>query len=90
MVFKYMTPDQVRTFLPEIIKNNVSEIARSPDGFTTAFLSGQPLSKDFALKRHQFISRTLPAYNNNPTYRRMLSLIAWSFMPSIKVPPHKY
>jgi len=87
----WMTRTDVKRFLPEIERNNVSEIARSERGFLTNFLKfgkkmknmkpeGETITWD--VKRNNFIGRTLPAYNKNKTYRRFLSLIAWAYRPN--------
>lgn len=75
-----MTRSEVKEFLPEIIKNDVSEVARGNDGFTTLYLSGK-LTPEMEKKRKSFISRSYASYKINPTYRRKLSLIAWAFNP---------
>jgi hypothetical protein len=63
----------------------VSEIARSPRGFLTAYkkVSGKPgkLSDAWKKKRHGFIRRHLVQYRANPTRRRWLALVAWAYMP---------
>ena len=75
-----MTRGEVKTYLPEIIKNGVSEVARSKDGFTTLYLAGK-LTPEMEKKRNSFIARSYASYKLNPTYRRKLSLIAWAFDP---------
>ena len=32
-------------------------------------------------KRNAYLSRSIPQYLANPTYRRKLSLIAWAYLP---------
>ena len=58
----------------------VSEIARSKDGFLSAYKKyGKNLPEEWIKKRYSFISRTLPAYLKSPSYRRWLSLIIWGY-----------
>ena len=63
-------------------REKVSEIARGPDGFLTAYKKyGSSLPERWINKRESFIARTLPSYKKNPTYRRKLSLYMWAFDP---------
>lgn len=89
--YAWIKRTEVKRFLPEIEKNNVSEIARSERGFLTNYLKfgkkmknmkpeGENITWD--IKRNNFIGRTLPAYQKNKTYRRLLSLIAWAYRPN--------
>jgi len=89
--YNFLTRTQIKRFLPEIEKNNVSEIARSERGFLSNYLKFGKKIKNIKVpsenitwdvKRNNFISRTLPAYQKNPTYRRYLSLIAWAYDPN--------
>lgn len=63
----------------------VSEVARSKRGFLTAYkmANGNPdkLSLRWHKTRNAFIARHLAQYKENPTYRRMLALVAWAYMP---------
>lgn len=80
MTYPYMTRAEVRKYENDIINNNVSQIARSPDGFMYTYLNTRTISPELDKKRTSFISRTLPAYLKNPTYKRFLSLIAWAYI----------
>lgn len=61
----------------------VSEVARSPRGFLTAYKKGQ-LTEEWLKTRQNFIKRHYKQYIKNPTYRRYLALIAWAFRPKLK------
>lgn len=75
----------IRKYEPEMERLGVSEIARSRQGFLTAYkkVGGrwQKLSDYWQQKREAFIARHLAQYRKNPTYRRKLALIAWAYMP---------
>lgn len=85
----------IRKYLPMIEHEGVSEVARSPRGFLTAyFTSGGNLKRlgDYWItRRENFISRHLAQLvkRNEPLYkspghptRRHLALIAWAYSPS--------
>jgi hypothetical protein len=83
--YSYMPLSEIRKYEPEMQKLGVSEVARSPRGFLTAYkrIGGNPnkLSDDWKIKRHGFIRRHLAQYEVNPTLRRRLALIAWAYKP---------
>jgi hypothetical protein len=83
--YKYLSLATIAKFEPEMRRLGVSEVARSPRGFLTAYkrVGGNPanLSEGWRVKRHGFIRRHLAQYRVNPTVRRKLALIAWAFMP---------
>jgi hypothetical protein len=90
--YAWITRSQVKKFLPEIEQNKVSEVARSDRGFLTNFIKFGKKMKNMKVpdenvtwnvKRNNFISRTLPVYQKNKTYRRFLSLIAWAYNPNL-------
>ena len=87
-MFKFMYLSDINKWIEEIVKQKVSEVARSKKGFLSAYkkVNGDPskLSENWIKKRNSFISRTLASYKKKPTYRRFLSLIAWAFMPKFK------
>lgn len=69
---------------PEMRRLKVSEVARSPRGYLTALKragSYDKLSDKWKQKRRGFVSRHLAQYKKNPTERRRLALIAWSYDP---------
>ena len=92
-----MTVEEVEAMLPTIEAAGVSKIARSPRGFLTAYRRiRSPLrmmiaevpdheTQTWAQRRDAFIARALPAYTADPTHRRALALIAWAYMPPLKV-----
>ena len=90
-MYKWMSVEQILKYLPEIEKENVSEIARSERGFLYNYLKIGSADKmknvvnsrgnTWDKERNLFITRTLAAYNKKPTRRRFLSLIAWAFFP---------
>ena len=93
MSFKWMTLNQVLKYEPLIISENVSEVARSNNGFlneykkykSTAFMKKKQVPNEnitWERKRENFIKRTLPSYEKKPTTRRYLSLITWAFKPN--------
>ena len=97
MVYEWMPVEEVEAMLPTIEAAGVSKIARSPRGFISAYrrirspfqmmLAEVPdlVTQTWAQRRNAFIARALPVYTANPTHRRALSLIAWAYMPSLRV-----
>jgi len=87
--YKFMSLSEISKYEPEMERLKVSEVARSPRGFLTAYKragSSSSLSESWRKERDGFIARHLAQYNDNPTYRRQLALIAWAYMPA-KNPP---
>lgn len=88
--YPFMPLSAVLRYVPEMEKHGVSEVARSPRGFLTAYRAAgtaNKLSSEWKKKREDFISRHLVQYKQHPTYRRYLALIAWSYLPP-KPPSH--
>ncbi len=83
--YPYMSLAQISKYEPEMQVLGVSEVARSPRGFLSAYkrANGNPnnLSEFWRKKRNGFIARTLPSYLSHKTERRRLSLIAWAYLP---------
>lgn len=83
--FKYLRLSEIKKYEPEMRQLGVSEVARSPRGFLTAYKrvngNSNQLSDYWKVKRHGFIKRHMAQYKVNPTYRRKLALIAWAYMP---------
>lgn len=80
----------VLRYVPEMEKHGVSEVARSPRGFLSAYRAAgtaNKLSEEWKQTRINFIRRHLAQYNEHPTYRRYLALIAWAYLPT-KPPSH--
>lgn len=74
----------ISKYEPDMKRLKVSEVARSPRGFLTAYKRAgneKNLSENWKRKRKAFIARHLPQYEDNPTYRRRLALIAWAYDP---------
>ena len=74
----------IKKYEPEMKRLGVSEVARSPRGFLTAYKkagSEKMLSSDWKRKRRAFIARHNAQYKKYPTKRRRLALIAWAFDP---------
>lgn len=82
--YKWLSLREVLKYEPEMVRLRVSEVARSPRGFLTAYkrfgtrLKSHPL---WSGRRNWFIARHLVQYRENPTYRRWLSLVAWAYRP---------
>lgn len=95
---KFLPLDLIQRFVPLMEERGVSEVARSPQGFLTAYkrVRGRPyaLSPAWLDKRLGFIARHMAQARNNdepwfdarglPT-RRHLALIAWAYSPA----PHR-
>ena len=91
-LYPWMTKKEVLKYIEEIIIEDVSERARKKDGFLNMFLLDKDLNQNYPNKKHSyiiernnFIKRHLKQYQENPTYRRYLALIAWAYLP--KSPP---
>lgn len=82
--YPWLPLSEIAKYEPEMKRLKVSEVARSPRGFLTAYkgVTG-PLSLSWAWhrKRRGFIARHMAQYKKNPTYRRWLSLVAWAYRP---------
>ena len=85
--YKFMPLSQIIEKEPDMKQLKVSEVARSPRGFLTAYkrVNGNPdeLSDNWINKRRGFIARTLPSYDKKPSPRRKLALQAWAYNPKI-------
>lgn len=69
---------------PEMKRLKVSQVARSPRGFLTAYKKAKTpknLSEQWKRKRLAFIARHGKQYQSHPTNRRRLALIAWAHDP---------
>lgn len=74
----------IKKYEPEMKRLKVSEVARSPRGFLTAYKragTSKNLSPKWKKKREAFIARHGAQYKKNPTTRRKLALIAWAHNP---------
>lgn len=92
MSFKFLTLAKIRKYEPEMKLKGVSEVARSPRGFLTAYKkagSVKNLSDKWKIKREAFIKRHMaqvrkrkePLFKNGEPTRRHLALIAWAYSP---------
>jgi len=85
----YLSLDTVLRYVPQMKALGVSEVARSPRGFLTAYkaVGGRlsRLSPDWRTKRDGLIARHMAQYRGNPTLRRRLALIAWAYDPDRRV-----
>jgi hypothetical protein len=69
-------------YMPMIISNKVSEMARSKGQFLDQYKQhGTNLPPEWKLKRENFIKRHMAQYIKNPTTRRQLALITWAYFP---------
>jgi len=87
--YTWMPLDDVLDYEDVAEKHKVSEVARGPEGFLTQYKKyrkPRAMPDKWVQKRNGFIARTLVQYNKKPTYRRLLSLIMWAFMPDT-LPP---
>jgi hypothetical protein len=74
----------IKKYEPDMKRLKVSEVARSPRGYLTQLKkvgSYDKLSDDWKRKQRNFVKRHYAQYKKNPTPRRRLALIAWSFDP---------
>ncbi len=85
MKYPLMSKQEILPYITDMISLGVSEVARSPKGFLSHYMfNPEGLNEEWNKKRDAFISRTLPAFLKNPSYRRALSLICWAYMPTTK------
>lgn len=82
-MYKYMSLSEIKKKEPQMRKLKVSQVARSPRGFLTAYkrVGGNPskLSEKWQRKRNGFIARHLVQQRKKPTERRSLALNAWAY-----------
>ena len=80
-----MSLSQIKQKEPDMKRLKVSEVARSPRGFLTAYkrANGNPdeLSDNWKNKRYGFIARHKVQFDKKPTPRRKLALQAWAYDP---------
>lgn len=88
MRYPWLPPSVIRRYEPEMRRLAVSEVARSPRGFLTAYEEAggdySKLSDYWRRRRDGFIARHLAQYRIDHGYRRYLALIAWAYMPAGK------
>lgn len=91
-MYNWLSLSEVLKYENEIKKYNVSIVAREKNGFLGEYkkyknanimkkqiVPGEKIT--WEQKRNAFLARSVPQYKKNPTYRRFLSLVAWSYMP---------
>lgn len=83
--YPYIGLNTISKFEPDMRKLKVSLVARSLRGFLTYYKKvggDQNKVNDYwDRRRAAFIARHLASYNDKPTYRRRLALIAWAYDP---------
>jgi hypothetical protein len=91
---RYLSLLTINKYVPDMKRRGVSEVARSPRGFLTAYkkAGGQSsrLTEQWRAKRDAFIARHMAQVqaNNEPLFkggeptRRHLALIAWAYSPA--------
>lgn len=81
-MYKFLSYDEVMKYMPLIIAQKVSEVARSKGQFLDQYKKyGTNLPDNWLVKRENFIKRHMAQYKKNPTLRRQLALIAWAYKP---------
>ena len=81
-MFPFISYKQIESYLPEIEREKVSQVARSQNGFLSIYKQyGVNMPNDWKIKRENFIKRHLVQYEKNPTHRRKLALIVWAYDP---------
>ena len=81
-MFPFISFRVISEHMDEIVRSKVSVKARSAGQFLSVYKEyGKRLPEAWALKRENFIKRTLAAYRIKPSRRRYLSLIAWAYSP---------
>ena len=91
---KFLSLSTVEKYVPAMERFGVSEVARSPRGFLTAYRKAkgkrENLTADWWQRREAFIARHEaqrkargePLYSNGLPTRRHLALIAWAYSPA--------
>jgi len=79
-MYKFVPYDEVMKYMPLIIANKVSEVARSKGQFLDQYKKyGSNLPQEWLVKRENFIKRHSVQYKKNPTLRRQLALLSWAY-----------
>lgn len=77
-----ITIEEIKKYMPYIIRYRVSETARSKGQFIEQLTESGSVDKlpiEWQNKRRLFLIRSTQGYKKNPTIRRWLSLIAWAY-----------
>ena len=94
MAYSWLSLATVKRHEAQAGRLGVSQVARSPRGFVTAYkaaggrarvmnttpVPGYP-NQTWGQRRANFIGRHLPSYRRNPTERRRLTLMLWAYRP---------
>ena len=81
-MYKFISYDEIMKYMPLIISNKVSEVARSKGQFLDQYKKyATNLPDEWVTKRHNFIKRHMAQYVKNPNVRRKLALITWAYKP---------
>lgn len=82
-----MTFEEVKEWMPKIEAAGVSKVALKE--FNKEFLDNKgdwsKIDPKLLQKRVYFLNRQVALYINKPSYKRMLSLITWAFLPNHQV-----
>jgi hypothetical protein len=83
--YPWLSLSTIAKYEPEMKRLGVSEVARSPRGFLTAYkrVGGdwRKLSPDWIKERNAFVARFLAMWREHRTEKIKLALIAWAYMP---------
>lgn len=92
---RWMSYTAAHKWEPEAAALNVSQVARSPNGFMREFEKagsvdamkrrslpvGVTGGSTWEVKRNGFVARHMASYRSHPTYKRWLALVMWAYMP---------
>ena len=82
----------VEKFVPLAEELGVSEVARSPRGFLTAYRKAKTFAKlpeEWKRKRQGFIARHMELLDGDQPTRRHLALIMWAYSPMYLESPQR-
>ena len=86
--FKWMSYADAHTFEAEAAREQVSEVARGPNGFMRVYEAHPSKAAmeqvfygniSWAKRRDNFVKRHLAQYRKNPTRRRYLAMAMWAY-----------
>ena len=96
----WISVSEVEKWEKEAERLGVSEVARGKKGFLWAYKRAgdrkrmektpvdvyNPAGLTWGEKRNAFLSRSVPQFDGNRTYRRWLSLVMWAYVPPGPIP----
>lgn len=86
--YRWLTLREIAPYEPDMARLGVSEVARSPRGFLTAYKRAggdwRKLSARWLVERENFIKRHFAQYKVYRTYRQFLALVAWAYKPYLE------